>query len=291
MLVPAFPAATLVREKIKGTLALLLDSPLQPWSIYLGKLAGVLGFTAILLVMTFPAAATCYALGGSGVQGGIMALYGLLLLAALQMSTLGLLVSSRSQSTDGALRVTYFLMLVVCVFTLGPHWLLQGSSGISAVLASWLRCLSPIPAVMQVLGQEDVGAHGMSEGSDAVARYALLAVVSSLVCALATIARLNHTILDRTRSAGVMTQDRSAGQQAASRLLFLVDPQRRSGSMSLWINPVMVKEFRSRRFGRSHWTLRLIALSAILSLGLSYVAASGAVGWGIEYIGGCAASC
>jgi len=287
VLVPAFPAATLVREKIKGTLALLLDSPLQPWSIYLGKLAGVLGFTAILLVMTFPAAATCYALGGSGVQGGIMALYGLLLLAALQMSTLGLLVSSRSQSTDGALRVTYFLMLVVCVFTLGPHWLLQGSSGISAVLASWLRCLSPIPAVMQVLGQEDVGAHGMSEGSDAVARYALLAVVSSLVCALATIARLNHTILDRTRSAGVMTQDRSAGQQAASRLLFLVDPQRRSGSMSLWINPVMVKEFRSRRFGRSHWTLRLIALSAILSLGLSYVAASGAVGWGIEYIGGC----
>ena len=36
--------------------------------------------------------------------------------------------------------------------------------------------------------------------------------------------------------------------------------------MSLWVNPVMVKEFRSRRFGRSHWTLRLIAFGAILSL-------------------------
>src|SRR6266700_3171142 len=56
--------------------------------------------------------------------------------------------------------------------------------------------------------------------------------------------------------------------------------------MSLWVNPVMVKEFRSRRFGRSHWTLRLIAVSAILSLGLSYVAASGALGWGIEVVGG-----
>jgi ABC-type transport system involved in multi-copper enzyme maturation permease subunit len=121
LLVPAFPATTLVREKIKGTLALLLDSPLQPWSIYLGKLAGVFAFTAILLVMTLPAAAACYALGGSGVQGGISALYGLLLLAALQMSTLGLLVSSRSQSTDGALRVTYALVLVVCVVTLGPY--------------------------------------------------------------------------------------------------------------------------------------------------------------------------
>src|SRR6266446_4816251 len=50
LLVPAFPATSLVREKIKGTLALLLNSPLPPLSIYLGKLGGVLGFTAILLV-------------------------------------------------------------------------------------------------------------------------------------------------------------------------------------------------------------------------------------------------
>jgi ABC-type transport system involved in multi-copper enzyme maturation permease subunit len=285
LLVPAFPATTLVREKIKGTLELLLDSPLRPWSIYLGKLGGALGFTAILLVMTLPAAGACYALGGSGIQGGITALYGLLCLAALQMSTLGLLVSSRSQSTDGALRFTYALMLAVCVATLVPHALLHDRSDFPAVAASWLRCLSPIPAVMQVLGQGDVGAHGMYERSDALARYALLAPVFALACAAATLARLNHTMLDRSRSAGIMTQDRSAGQRAARRLLFLVDPQRRSGSMSLWVNPVMVKEFRSRRFGRSHWTLRLIALCAILSLGLSYVAASGAVGWGIEYIG------
>src|SRR5262249_12349995 len=36
----------------------------------------------------------------------------------------------------------------------------------------------------------------------------------------------------------------------------------------------------------SYWTLRLIAVSAILSLGLSLVAATGALGWGIEIIGG-----
>jgi ABC-type transport system involved in multi-copper enzyme maturation permease subunit len=286
LLVPAFPATTLVREKIKGTLELLLDSPLRPWSIYLGKLGGALGFTAVLLVMTLPAAAACYALGGSGVQGGISELYGLLCLAALQMSTLGLLVSSRSQSTDAALRFTYGFVLAVCVATLIPHALLHDQSDLTAAAASWLRCLSPIPAVMEVLGQGDVGAQGMSERSSAVARYAILASVASLACAWATIARLNHTIFDRTRSAGVMTQDRSPEGQVARRVFFLVDPQRRAGNMSAWINPVMVKEFRSRRFGRSHWTLRLIALSAILSLGLSYVAASGAVGWGIEYIGG-----
>src|SRR5262245_22608516 len=78
LLVPAFPATSLVREKTGGTLALLLTSPLSPLSIYLGKLVGVLGFAAVLLVMTLPAAGACYALGGSGATGGIAALYGVL---------------------------------------------------------------------------------------------------------------------------------------------------------------------------------------------------------------------
>ncbi len=285
LLVPAFPATSLVREKNQGTLALLLNSPLRPWSIYLGKLGGVLGFTAILLAMTVPAAAACYILGGTAGAAGITTLYAVLGVAALQLATLGLLVSSRAQSTDGALRVTYALVLVVCVLTLVPHLLLLGMAGPAAEAASWLRCLSPIPAVMEVLGQGGVGAHGMSAGAGTISRYVLLAGVFSVLCAAATILRLNHAMLDRARAAGVMTEDRSGAGQILRRLVFLVDPQRRSGSMTLWVNPVMVKEFRTRRFGRSHWTLRLIALSAILSLGLSYVAMSGALGWGVEIIG------
>jgi ABC-type transport system involved in multi-copper enzyme maturation permease subunit len=286
LLVPAFPATSLVREKVKGTLALLLNSPMTPWSIYLGKLGGVLGFTAVLLVMTFPAAAACYALGGTGSRGGITALYAVLALAAVQLSTLALLVSSRAQSTDGALRATYALVLAIAVLPLVPHALIRGNSGLQADLASWFRCLSPIPAVLEVLGQGDVGASGMAGGSGAVTRYVVLASVSSVLFALATVSRLGHAFLDRARAAGVMTEDRSFGARLLRRVVFLVDPQRRAGSMSLWVNPVMVKEFRTRRFGRSHWTLRLIALSAILSLALSVIAATGALGWGIESIGG-----
>lgn len=286
LLVPAFPATSLVREKIKGTLALLLNSPMRPWSIYLGKLGGVLGFTAILLVMTMPAAAACYALGGMGSSGGILTLYAVLALAAVQLTTLGLLVSCISRTSDGALRGTYALVLVVCVLSLGPYELLRGQAGIEAELASWLRCLSPIPALMEALGQGDVGSHGIVSGSSAVGRYVLLASIFSVLCAAATVSRLNHRLLDRARSAGVMTEDRRTEVRIFRRLLFLVDPQRRSGSMPLWVNPVMVKEFRSRRFSRSHWMLRLIAVCAIVSLGLSYIAAAGVLGWGVEVIGG-----
>jgi ABC-type transport system involved in multi-copper enzyme maturation permease subunit len=117
-------------------------------------------------------------------------------------------------------------------------------------------------------------------------RYMLLAAVMSLGCAIATILRLAHAPLDLGRPAGTMTQDRSEVAQLFRGLLFLVDPQRRSGSMSRLVNPVMVKEFRTRRFGRSHWTLRLIALTGVISLALSYLATAGALEWGIEAIGG-----
>jgi ABC-type transport system involved in multi-copper enzyme maturation permease subunit len=286
LLVPAYPATTLVREKIKGTLALLLNSPMRPLSIYLGKLGGVLGFTTILLVMTLPAAAACYALGGTAGPGGIPALYGVLLLATVQLSTLGLLVSSRSQSTDGALRATYALVLVIVILSLVPHALLRGSSGPLPTFASWLRYLSPIPAVMEVLGQGDVGSHGLSSNAGAVWRYALLATGMSVLCAWATVLRLSHAMLDRARAAGVMTEDRTEGGQTLRSILYVIDPQKRSGSMSLWVNPVMVKEFRTRRFGRSQWTVRLVAVCAILSLAISLVAVTGALGWGVEVIGG-----
>jgi ABC-type transport system involved in multi-copper enzyme maturation permease subunit len=285
-LVPAYPATALVREKVRGTLALLLNTPMSAVGIYLGKLGGVLGFTAILLLMTLPAAGACYALGGSSMRGGVGLLYVVLAMAAVQLATLGLFVSIRSQSTDTALRATYALVLAICALPLGPYMLVQGDTGPLADAADWLRNISPIPAVLEVLGHGGVGAHGMDAGGGAVEKYVVLSAGMSALFALGTIVRLKGAPLDRARPAGVMTQDRSTGERWARRLFFLVDPQRRSGTMSVWVNPVMVKEFRSRRFGRSHWTLRLIAISAILSLGLSYIAAAGALGWGPAVIGG-----
>src|SRR6266478_232028 len=141
LLVPAFPATSLVREKTQGTLALLFNTPLTPWSIYFGKLLGILGLVAILLAMTIPAAAACYALGGTSLTREIGPLYLVLFLAAVQLATLALLVSSYANSNDAALRLTYGLVLVLTVAVLGPYAILQGGEGLLCVLASWMRCL------------------------------------------------------------------------------------------------------------------------------------------------------
>jgi ABC-type transport system involved in multi-copper enzyme maturation permease subunit len=63
-LVPAFPATSIVRERNRGTLALLLNSPLSSWSIFWGKVCGSLLFASLLLISTLPAAGACYAMGG-----------------------------------------------------------------------------------------------------------------------------------------------------------------------------------------------------------------------------------
>jgi ABC-type transport system involved in multi-copper enzyme maturation permease subunit len=235
--------------------------------------------------MTLPSSAACYALGGASAEGGIGLLYLVLAATVMQLSTLALFVSERSQSTDTALRTSYALVLVVCVLPLGPYWLIEGDTGPPIEIANWVRCLSPFPAVLEVLGQPGVGTHGMEDRGGNVLRYVLLASVTSLTCAILTIRHLTRLPLDKARPAGVMTQDLARGEKTFRRLLFLVDPRRRSGQMSLWINPIITKEFRTRRFGRSHWTLRLIALSAILSLVLTYIAAAGSLGWGPALIG------
>jgi ABC-type transport system involved in multi-copper enzyme maturation permease subunit len=284
LLVPAFPATSLVHEKVQGTLVLLLNTPLQPGSIYLGKLLGVLGLVAVLLPMTAPAAAACYALGGPSLTREIVPLYLVLFLAALQLSALALLVSSYAHSSDAALRITYGLVVVLAVGVLGPYAILQGGEGAMTVLASWVRCLSPVPAVMEILGHGDVGSQGLTSGFSATGRYLVLAALSSLGFSLVTVTRLGRYLLDRSRAEGVITEERSARERARRRLLFLVDPQRRSGSIGDWTNPVLVKEFRCRRFGRSHWMLRLIAVCAVFSLGLSCVAVLGVRDWGVEAI-------
>jgi ABC-type transport system involved in multi-copper enzyme maturation permease subunit len=286
LLAPAFPAASLITERQRGTLALLINSPLGPWSIYLGKLAGVVGFALILLALSLPASAACYAMGGLSLSGHLMLLYAVLLVAALECCALGLLVSSRAGSADSALRVTYGLVLLIALGTMGPYLFLQGKPGRSGQIAEWLRCASPVAAVMEVVGHGDVGSQGVATTAGVARRYLAIGLAMSAAFALATVVRLNYTIFDRSRPPGVITDERPTPQRWARRLFFLVDPQRRKRGIAFFMNAVMVKEFRSRRFGRSHWLMRLAAGCALVSLGLTYAATLGAVDWGPETIGG-----
>ena len=282
---PITPAVSLVKERIQGTLGLLLNTPLSPWRIYAGKLLGVTSFIFLPLMMTWPAAAACYAMGGITVSGQIVPLYAVLAVAVLQIAAMSLLVSSHSKNLDSAVRTAYSLMLVLTIGTLAPYQLLQGSSmELAARGAYWIRQLSPVSAVMDVMNQGDLAGAGLVT-SETLWNYLIMGGLSTLVFALATVPRLNLRVLDEARDSGVMTEDRALSQRFVRRILYLVDPQRRSGSIGRWTNPVLIKEFRSRRFGRLSWLLRLVAVCAVASMALTYIAATSVESWTVEMIG------
>lgn len=286
LLAPAFPATSIVREKIKGTLALLFNSPLSPVSIYAGKLLGVLLFTGLLLLTSVPAAAACFAMGGLDLVGDVGALYAILALVSVQYVAVGLLVSTLAQSPDSAVRITYGVVFALCFATLGPYYLFQGQEGLLADGAYWTRRLSPVPVLLELVGQGGAGSQGLLESGGGLLEFFVVGGLTSVGLMAATIQRLNYRIFDRSRSQGQITDDQSAGVRAVRRLVYLVDPQRRKAGIPFYLNPIMVKEFRTRRFGRFHWLLRLVAFCAVLSLLLTFAATTGTMDWGVETIGG-----
>ncbi len=183
------------------------------------------------------------------------------------------------------MRVTYGGVLGLSVAVLAPHYFLQGMEGPAGDLPAVLRHLSPLPAVMEILGQNDITGQGLISARTSVREFMILGLLSTGVCAGITLSRLNFSILDRARSQGVITDDRSTGMRVFRRLVFLIDPQRRKSGILPLVNPVMVKEFRTRQFGRFHWLLRLVSLCALISLGLAYATTLGSEEWGVETIG------
>ena len=285
-LVPAFPATSLVNEKNSGTLALLLNSPMSGASIYLGKISGVLLFSLLVLLCSLPASAACYAMGGIG-GDKFFYLYLVLGLLALQYSTLGMLISSYVQSSDSAVRLTYAAVFGLLFVSLLPDAFFRGTGvGGELVLGigDWIRNLSPLPAIMQIMGQGSVGSFGLKT-LPGFSNFILLTILSSAGLAGWTVARLNHRIFDQSRAKGVITDDRSTTSRLIRRLVYIVDPQRRKGGIPWYLNPVMVKEYRCRRFGRAQWLLRLVSVCAVTSMVLTYMAATGITSWGVEIIG------
>jgi ABC-type transport system involved in multi-copper enzyme maturation permease subunit len=286
LLAPIVPALSIVREKQSGTLALLMNSPMTRWSIYWGKLSSCLGLVLLLLAISLPAAAACFAMGGISLDRDLLRLYTVLVIAALQIAALSLWVSTLARSSESALRITYGCVLLLAIICLGPHLFFQGAGTRLADWADWLRCVSPIAAVMAIVGHGDVGSQGILSGTDVVARYLLLASVTITVCGGMTLSRLDFSLFDRARSQGLVTDERSTAVRSFRRVFYLVDPLRRSRTIGPWVNPVMVKEFRCRMFGRTHWMLRLAAASALVSLLLTYATTQGTLAWGVKTIGG-----
>jgi ABC-type transport system involved in multi-copper enzyme maturation permease subunit len=283
-LVPAFPATSIVRERKRGTLSMLLHSPLTRTQLYLGKLLGTCGIATILVSTSLPAIAAAYTLGGLSIWSHLLPLVVLLLVVIFSLSTLGLYISSVATNVDTALRLSYGAMLGLFVLTLVPSLLWAQSSGLQGWIVQGIRACSPISALQEIVGQAAVGGEGLLRTGGWFLPCIVANLVIGAIASYATLRNLRPDMLDRSRDSGKITDDQSRSVKFLRRIAFLVDPQRRKSGIPAWANPVMVKEFRTRKFGRMHWLIRLVAVCAIGSLGLTAITATGTVAWGTDRI-------
>ncbi len=283
MLVPAFPATSIVSERKKGTLTLLLNSPTTPINIYLGKLLSNVILSLVLISVSFPALAACLAMGGISIRDHIGPLALVLIIMADQYTALGLWISIRSSSTDASLRWTYAAVLALAVLSVGPMVIIGNLSGLTASIARWLTAASPISALQQITGSQAAAASlGITTGW---LEFSIASVIITGILAWVTVRKLDPVLLDRARPTGKVVGV-TTKKSIFRRFAYLIDPNKRKAGIPWWLNPIMVKEFRTRKFGRLHWLIRLVAICAIISLLLTVVAATGTVSWGVERVAG-----
>ena len=275
VIVPAFPAASVVTEKRSGTLALLLNSPLSPWQIFIGKFVGSIGFPLLLLAISLPEAVACYVMGGVSIVHQIIPVYLLLLVVAVEATAIGLYISTRCQSVDAALRLTYAVIFALFVVTLIPaKFVPQSAPPVVGHILRIIASISPIPVLQGLI------ATGRVSGKAAdIQHFLITAAVVIVICSGLTMRRLGQRIFDRPRDSGKITDERSTQVRAYRRFMYLwfFDPQRREKLTGRFANPVMVKEFRASRFGRSSWMARLVGICLVLSMGLMLATAYGSM--------------
>ena len=239
----------------------------------------------IIFSVSLPALAACYAMGGISLVDHIGPLLLVLFGMAVQYTAVGLWVSALVNSTDASLRWTYAAVLALAVLSIGPTVFVGKLSGIRSLIAHWTTAISPISALQSITGsQAQASEIGISARWP---EFLAVSCVITVVLAVITLLRLDPRLLERARPTGKVvgrTIAKKPFEGWVRRVSYLVDPQRTKGSIPWWLNPVMVKEFRTRKFGRLHWLIRLVAVSGIFSLLLTVVAATGTVSWGVERI-------
>jgi ABC-2 type transport system permease protein len=112
LVMPLITMGLLTDERRKGTLELLLTSPVRPWELALGKFLGALALVTIMMAPTLTYF-VFLAQGGDWEPGVVVAGFtGLLLLAATEIA-IGLFISSLSENVLVSALGTYSVLVVL----------------------------------------------------------------------------------------------------------------------------------------------------------------------------------
>jgi hypothetical protein len=125
LIAPGLTAEGIGMERTRGTLDLLLTTPLKRQEILRGKLLGDVSVLALLVSPSLPLFGFCYLFhGADGPQ--VVGVFLVLALTGLLCAGLGITASAIQERTMGAKWQAYLLALLACGVYGGPLWLVDG---------------------------------------------------------------------------------------------------------------------------------------------------------------------
>ena len=168
-----FTGVSIVRERERGNMELLIATPLSRSELMVGK---VLPYAAIGLIQTTVVLALGVWLFQVPVRGSVFDVYIAAVLLILANLTLGLLISTKAQSQFQAMQMTFFVFL--------PSILLSGFmvpfAGMPTVI-QWLAEVLPLTHFLRIIrGVMLRGAHLFELWPDVLALLAFTAVMMTL---------------------------------------------------------------------------------------------------------------
>ena len=262
---PPFSATSITQERESNTWDMLYYSRLRPDHILVGKLIGAVAFLLILVAFSLPIIATCFLLGGVAPREMLLA-YLILTMAGTTFGLLGLVWSSLLKSSFTALLITYICLLLLCGGVHVPMLLLpEWRAGQSVMHA--IRCLSPFTAVFAIC-RDAFRSMGSDASIMAVLRYFAYSGIMCGVMVLVLLIRIAMRPVPRVSARlGVVDKETALSERIFRRIFFVIDERRRRRSISLWANPVLSLDLRTRVAGISN-LLRACFACLIFAIGL-----------------------
>lgn len=282
LFVPGVASVGLTSEREGATMEMLYASRLKPIEIVVGKLGAALTFPLLLLVTGLPFLGLLYYRGGEIDSASFLRAYLVLLLGAVLLATLALAVSALSRQTSTALVVSYLLALVLSLGTMVPALImLDTQQGAIAEALHYLRCTSPVAALLSVLrpGYNDLGGF-QRHFIPAWQGFIVFAAVGIAVSVGIVVAILSRPPIQPERATSPVKK-----RTIARRILFLIDPERQRKPIGR-LNPLLSKESRTNALRSGRWMVRIFYGSLVLAGGLALMSLYGGSEYGdlLDYV-------
>jgi ABC-type transport system involved in multi-copper enzyme maturation permease subunit len=120
MVAPALTSGAISVEREKGTLELLITTPVSTLGLVVGKLISSLAFVFILIAASVPLMSVVFAFGGLAPEDLLRA-YVLLFAVAFGIGAVGLTMSALTKRTQMATVLSYLIVLGLTLGTLALH--------------------------------------------------------------------------------------------------------------------------------------------------------------------------